>query len=95
MKQAEGTAEEQLKAENAMKWMQKMNKTYVFILQWADSGYWPNAPRYKSGYLHKFCVCRRFAGIGSGIHRHGWDLQDSKEKGEGLGGPSLPYAQTP
>ncbi len=36
----------------------------AFILQWEDSGYWPNAPKYEAAYLHKFCVRRKFAGMG-------------------------------
>lgn len=36
----------------------------VFILQWADSDYWPDAPEYEAAYLHKFCVRRKFAGRG-------------------------------
>ncbi len=36
----------------------------AFILQWADSAYWPQAPEYEAAYLHKFCVCRKFAGMG-------------------------------
>ena len=36
----------------------------AFILQWADSDYWPNAPKYEAAYLHKFCVLRKFAGMG-------------------------------
>ena len=36
----------------------------AFILQWADTGYWPNAPKYEAAYLHKFCVRRAFAGMG-------------------------------
>lgn len=36
----------------------------AFILQWKDSGYWPNAPEYEAAYLHKFCVRRKFAGTG-------------------------------
>lgn len=36
----------------------------AFILQWADSEYWPNAPEYEAAYLHKFCVCRKFGGMG-------------------------------
>ena len=36
----------------------------AFILQWADSDYWPNSPKYEAAYLHKFCVCRKFAGMG-------------------------------
>lgn len=36
----------------------------AFILQWADSNYWPNAPKYEAAYLHKFCVRRKFAGMG-------------------------------
>ena len=36
----------------------------AFILQWADSEYWPNAPEYEAAYLHKFCVRRCFAGMG-------------------------------
>ena len=36
----------------------------AFILQWADSNFWPNAPKYEAAYLHKFCVRRKFAGIG-------------------------------
>ena len=34
------------------------------ILQWADSDYWPDAPKYEAAYLHKFCVRRKFAGMG-------------------------------
>lgn len=34
----------------------------AFILQWADSDYWPDAPEYEAAYLHKFCVRRKFAG---------------------------------
>lgn len=36
----------------------------AFILQWADPDYWPNASRYEAAYLHKFCVRRKFAGMG-------------------------------
>lgn len=36
----------------------------AFILQWADSDYWPDAPKYEAAYLHKFCVRRKFAGMG-------------------------------
>lgn len=36
----------------------------TFILQWADGSYWPNAPKYEAAYLHKFCVRRKFAGMG-------------------------------
>lgn len=36
----------------------------AFILQWTDAEYWPDAPRYEAAYLHKFCVCRSFAGMG-------------------------------
>lgn len=34
----------------------------AFILQWSDSEYWENAPKYEAAYLHKFCVRRKFAG---------------------------------
>lgn len=33
-------------------------------LQWADGNYWPNAPKNEAAYLHKFCVLRKFAGMG-------------------------------
>ena len=36
----------------------------AFILQWADSDYWPDAPKSEAAYLHKFCVRRKFAGMG-------------------------------
>lgn len=36
----------------------------AFILQWADRNYWSNAPKYEAVYLHKFCVRRKFAGMG-------------------------------
>lgn len=36
----------------------------AFILQWADSNYWQKAPKYEAAYLHKFCVRRKFAGMG-------------------------------
>lgn len=36
----------------------------TFILQWADSDYWPNVPEYEAAYLHKLCVRRKFAGMG-------------------------------
>lgn len=36
----------------------------AFILQWADDSYWPDAPKYEAAYLHKFCVRRKFAGMG-------------------------------
>jgi len=36
----------------------------AFILQWADRNYWLNAPEYEAAYLHKFCVRRKFAGMG-------------------------------
>lgn len=35
----------------------------AFILQWKDSAYWPDAPKYEAAYLHKFCVRRRFGGM--------------------------------
>ena len=33
----------------------------AFILQWSDSEYWKNSPKYEAAYLHKFCVRREFA----------------------------------
>lgn len=36
----------------------------AFILQWTDSDYWPDAPKYEAAYLHKFCVCREYSGMG-------------------------------
>lgn len=33
----------------------------AFILQWSDREYWPQAPEYEAGYLHKLCVRREFA----------------------------------
>lgn len=33
----------------------------AFILQWSDREYWPQAPEYEAGYLHKLCVSRAFA----------------------------------
>ena len=36
----------------------------AFSLKWADSDYWPNAPQFEAAYLHKFCVRRKFAGMG-------------------------------
>lgn len=36
----------------------------AFILQWTDASYWPDAPEYEAAYLHKFCVRRKFAGMG-------------------------------
>ena len=36
----------------------------AFILQWADAEHWPAAPEYEAAYLHKFCVRRRYAGMG-------------------------------
>lgn len=36
----------------------------AFLLQWTDSAYWPNAPKMEAAYLHKFCVRRKFAGMG-------------------------------
>lgn len=36
----------------------------AFILQWSDGSHWPDAPRYDAAYLHKFCVRRKFAGMG-------------------------------
>lgn len=36
----------------------------AFILRWADASYWSNAPKYEATYLHKFCVRRKFAGMG-------------------------------
>lgn len=33
----------------------------AFILQWSDREYWPQAPEYEAGYLHKLCVRRKFA----------------------------------
>lgn len=36
----------------------------AFILQWSDREYWPDAPEYEAGYLHKLCVRRAFAHMG-------------------------------
>ena len=33
----------------------------AFILQWSDSEYWKNSPKYQAAYLHKLCVRREFA----------------------------------
>ena len=32
-----------------------------FILQWSDSAYWKDAPKYDAAYLHKFCNGRSLA----------------------------------
>lgn len=40
----------------------------AFILQWQDSDYWPDASKYEAAYLHKFCVRRKFAGMGMTKH---------------------------
>lgn len=36
----------------------------AFILQWADTDYWPSTPKFEAAYLHKLCVRRTFAGMG-------------------------------
>ena len=36
----------------------------AFILQWSDTAYWPQAPKFEAAYLHKFCVRRKLAGMG-------------------------------
>ncbi len=33
----------------------------AFLLQWSDRAWWPDAPPFEAGYLHKLCVRRRFA----------------------------------
>lgn len=33
----------------------------AFILQWSDRAWWPDAPPFEAGYLHKLCVRRKFA----------------------------------
>lgn len=33
----------------------------AFILQWSDREWWPEAPPFEAGYLHKLCVRRKFA----------------------------------
>ncbi len=33
----------------------------AFILQWQDSEYWKDSPKYEAAYLHKFCVRRAYA----------------------------------
>lgn len=38
--------------------------TCAFLLQWTDSAYWPHASKMEAAYLHKFCVRRKFAGMG-------------------------------
>lgn len=35
--------------------------TCAFILQWSDREWWPDAPPFEAGYLHKLCVRREFA----------------------------------
>ena len=40
----------------------------AFILQWSDREYWPDAPEFESGYLHKLCVRREFAHMGMTAH---------------------------
>lgn len=40
----------------------------AFILQWRDREYWPNAPEFEAGYLHKLCVRREFAHMGMTAH---------------------------
>ena len=37
----------------------------AFLLQWKDSEYWPDAPAFEAAYLHKLCVRRAFAGMGT------------------------------
>ncbi len=32
------------------------------ILQWSDPIFWPSAKPYESGYIHKLCVSRKYAG---------------------------------
>ena len=33
----------------------------AFLLQWSDREWWPDAPPFEAGYLHKLCVRRKFA----------------------------------
>ena len=40
----------------------------AFILQWADSDFWPHVPEYEAAYLHKLCVRRKYAGMGITKH---------------------------
>ena len=37
------------------------NDACSFILQWEDSEWWPDAPKYEAAYMHKFCVRREYA----------------------------------
>lgn len=34
------------------------------ILQWQDSEFWADSPKYEAGYIHKLCVKRAYAGKG-------------------------------
>jgi ribosomal protein S18 acetylase RimI-like enzyme len=36
----------------------------AMILQWHDKIFWPDIPKNKSGFIHKLCVSREFAGKG-------------------------------
>lgn len=49
----------------------------AFILQWADSSYWPDAPKYEAVYLHKFCVRRNFV-------RYGYDKTGHRSNPSGM-----------
>lgn len=58
----EGLVTEESQPENFYVGMVGNEIACAFILQWSDSEYWPNAPKYEAAYLHKFCVRRKFAG---------------------------------
>ena len=36
----------------------------AMVLQWSDPVFWPSAPDGESGFVHKLCVRRAFAGMG-------------------------------
>lgn len=36
----------------------------AMILQWHDPEFWPNIRPFESGFIHKLCVCREYAGKG-------------------------------
>lgn len=52
----------------------------AMILQWEDPSLWPRAEG-DSGFIHKLCVRRRFAGTGAASEMVEWAKQEVRRRG--------------
>ncbi len=53
------------------------------ILQWHDPQFWPGVEENESGFIHKLCVRRSFAGTGLSTKMVGYAASECRRRGAG------------